>query len=62
MAAMHNFQLSHKVRKPCRRCGTFVPALKVGQMIHSPLCRRCEAHDVAIWRKAMIQRTRTEKR
>ena len=60
--AMHNFTPPHLVRRPCRRCGTYTQALQNGQMLLRPTCQKCKRSDEAIWRKAMIQRTRIEAR
>ena len=56
--AMHNFVPPHLVKRACRRCGSYTPALVAGQLLAKPTCPKCRQAEEIIWRKASIQAAR----
>jgi hypothetical protein len=52
----------HLVRKPCRVCSDFIPALVMGRLESHPICQPCRSRLEREWHIANLQRQKQERR
>jgi transposase-like protein len=54
--SLHNANLPHLIKRPCRRCAKPTYALQNGQVLRHPTCDECKKHYADEYAKALNQR------